>query len=190
MPSGGGWSRDDFGGDSDIYDDYDLRDPNEEGAWAEYLEPQGIAWVKSMIAWLEKQSDPAKSVEWVFNLGVENYRGGDLNVVALALLVRELGVFAESKAELVRKARKVPWYSHVDRSLIGNLYQFMADFEGELDVIEADMVSEGRDVIWPWEEQRVANEWATHFEKELEEHWTTQAKARKPVLVEPAPPLD
>jgi hypothetical protein len=180
----GGWSRDDFGGDSDIYDDYDLRDPNEEGAWAEYLEPQGMAWVKSMIAWLEKQSEPAKSVEWVFDLGVENYLGGDLNVVALALLVRELSVFAESKAELAKKARNVPWYSHVDRSLIGNLYQFMADFEGELDEIETDMVSEGRDVIWPWEEQRVADEWAAHFEKELEAHWTAQAKQRRPVLVE------
>jgi hypothetical protein len=184
----GGWSRDDFGGDSDTYDDYDLRDPNEEGAWAEYLEPQGMAWVKSMIAWLEKQSEPAKSVEWVFDLGVENYLGGDLNVVALAMLVRELSVFVESKAELAKKARNVPWYSHVDRSLIGNLYQFMADFEGELDEIETDMVSEGRDVIWPWEEQRVADEWAAHFEQELEEHWTAQAKQRKPVLVEPAPP--
>jgi hypothetical protein len=183
----GGWSRDDFGGAPDIYDDYDLRDPNEEGAWAEYLEPQGMAWVKSMIAWVERQPDPAKSVEWVFDLGVENYLGGDLNVVALALLVRELSVFAESKAELAKMARNVPWYSHVDRSLIGNLYQFMADFEGELDEIETDTILEESPVIWPWEEQRVADEWAAHFEKGLEEHWTAQAKQRRPVLVEPAP---
>jgi hypothetical protein len=108
----GGWSRDDFGGGSGIYDDYDLRDPNEEGAWAEYLGPQGMAWVKCMIAWLERQTEPARSVEWVFDLGVENYRGGDLNVVALALLIRELSAFAESKAELVKNARKVPWCSH------------------------------------------------------------------------------
>jgi hypothetical protein len=180
----GGWSRDDFGGESDMYDDYDLRDPNEEGAWAEYLEPEGMGWVKSMIAWLKKQSEPGTSVEWVFDLGVENYLGGDLNVVALALLVRELSALTESKAELVKKARKVPWYSHVDRSLIGNLYQFMADFEGELDEIETDMVIEDKAVIWPWEEQRVADQWAAHFEKELEEHWTAQAKQRKPVLVE------
>jgi hypothetical protein len=180
----GGWSRDDFGGESDVYDDYDLRDPNEEGAWAEYLEPEGMGWVKSMIAWLKKQSEPATSVEWVFDLGVENYIGGDLNVVALALLVRELSVFTESKAELVKKARKVPWYSHVDRTLVGNLYQFMADFEGDLDEIETDVVIEENPVTWPWEEQRVADQWAAHFEKELEEHWTAQAKQRKPVRVE------
>jgi hypothetical protein len=66
----------------------------------------------------------------------------------------------------------------------------MADFEGELDEIETDMVSEGRDVIWPWEAQRVADEWAAHFKKELEAHWTAQAKARRPVLIEPALPLD
>jgi hypothetical protein len=180
----GGWSRDDFGWESDMYDDYDLRDPNEEGAWAEYLEPEGMGWVKSMVAWLGRQSEPATSVEWVFDLSIENYIGGDLNVVALALLVRELSVFAKSKAELVKKARKVPWYSHVDRSLIGNLYQFMDQFEGELDEIETDMLIEDNAVIWPWEEQRVADEWADHFEKELEEHWMAQAKARKPVLVE------
>jgi hypothetical protein len=180
----GGWSRDDFGGESDMYDDYDLRDPNEEGAWAEYLEPEGMGWVNSMLAWLKKQSEPATSVEWVFDLGVENYLGGDLNVVALALLVRELSALTESKAELVKKARKVPWYSHVDRSLIGNLFQFMADFEGELDEIETDVVIEENPVIWPWEEQRVADQWAAHFEKELEEHWISQAKQRKPVRVE------
>jgi hypothetical protein len=66
---------------------------------------------------------------------------GKKPLLLLALLVRELSVFAESKAGLVKKARKVPWYSHVDRSLVGNLYQFMADFEGELDEIETDMVS-------------------------------------------------
>jgi hypothetical protein len=173
----GGYSRDDFGLNTDIYDDYDLRNPNE--GWAEYLQPAGMAWVKSMIAWLEKQSEPP--VEWVFDLAVENYRGGDLNVVALALLVRELSVFADT---LVEKTKKVPWYSHVDRSLIGNLYQFMDQFEGELDGIETDIVFEGRDVIWPWQEQRIADQWATCFEKELETHWAEQAKERKPVLVE------
>jgi hypothetical protein len=173
----GGYSRDDFGLNDDHFDDYDLRDPNE--GWAEYLQPEGIAWVKSMITWLEKQPEP--SVEWVFDLAVENYKGGDLNVVALALLVRELSVFGDS---LVEKTKKVPWYSHVDRSLIGNLYQFMDQFEGELDEIETDLDTEGRSVVWPWEEQRIADQWATHFEKELEEHWTQQAKQRKPVLVE------
>jgi hypothetical protein len=79
----GGWSRDDFGGD--IYDDYDLRDSNEEGTWVKSLTPEEMAWVKGMIAWLEKQGEPATSVEWVFDLGMENYKGGDLNVVALAL---------------------------------------------------------------------------------------------------------
>jgi hypothetical protein len=108
----------------------------------------------------------------------------------LALLVRELSVFAESQAELVKKARNVPWYSYVDRSLIGNLYQFMAGFEGELDEIETDIVIEGRKVVLPWQAQRVAHEWAGHFEQELEEHWTAQAKARRPVLIEPALPLD
>ena len=49
-----------------------------------------------MIAWLERQPEPVRSVEWVFDLDVENYLGGDLNVVALALLVRELSIFAES----------------------------------------------------------------------------------------------
>jgi hypothetical protein len=39
-------------------------------------------------------------------------------------------------------------------------------------------------VIWPWQEQRIADQWAAHFGKELEEHWTAQAKARKPVLTE------
>jgi hypothetical protein len=39
-------------------------------------------------------------------------------------------------------------------------------------------------VVWPWEEQRAADQWAAHFEKELEAHWTAQAKQRKPVLVE------
>jgi hypothetical protein len=173
----GGYSRDDFGVNGDIYDDYDLRNPNE--GWAEYLQPKGMAWVKSMIAWLERQPEPP--VEWVFDLAVENYKGGDLNVVALALLVRELSVFGDS---LVEKTKEVPWYSHVDRSLIGNLYQFMDQFEGELDEIETDIVFEGRDVVWPWEEQRVADQWAAHFEKELEAHWTEQAKQRKPVLVE------
>ncbi len=72
----------------------------------------------------------------------------------------------------------------VDRSLIGNLYQFMADFEGELDEIATDIVIEGRDVVWPWEEHRVANQWAAHFENELEAHRTKQAKARRPVLDE------
>jgi hypothetical protein len=71
-----------------------------------------------------------------------------------------------------------------DRSLIGNLYQFMDQFEGELDEIETDAVIEGRDVVWPWEEQRVADQWGAHFEKELEAHWTKQAKQRKPVLLE------
>jgi hypothetical protein len=132
-----------------------------------------------MLAWLEKQPEPA--VEWVFDLAVENYKGGELNVVAMALLVRELSVFADT---LVEKTKKVPWYSHVDRSLIGNLYQFMDQFEGELDKIETDAVIEGRSVVWPWEEQRIADQWATYFEKELEAHWTEQAKQRKPVLVE------
>jgi hypothetical protein len=109
----GGYSRDDFGLNLEIYDDHDLRNPNE--GWAEYLEPEGIAWVRSMIAWLEKQPEPP--VEWVFDVAVENYKGGDLNVVALALLVRELSVFADT---LLEKTKKVPWYSHVDRSLIGN----------------------------------------------------------------------
>jgi hypothetical protein len=27
-----------------------------------------------MIPWLERQTEPAKSVEWVFVLGVENYQ--------------------------------------------------------------------------------------------------------------------
>ena len=175
----GGYSRDDFGLNTDIYDDYDLRDLNE--GWAEYLEPEGMAWVKKMIAWLERRPEPGKSVEWVFDLAVENYKGGDLNVVALALLVRELSVFSDTPVE---KVKKVPWYSHVDRSLIGNLYQFMDQFEGDLDEIETDVVIEGRDVVRPWEEQRVADQWATCFEKELEAHWTEQAKARKPVLVE------
>jgi hypothetical protein len=85
------------------------------------------------------------------------------------------------------QGQKVPWYSHVDQSPIGNLYQFMADFEGELDKVEIDMAIEGRDVVWPWEEQCVVDEWADHFEKGLEEHWTAQAKQRRPVLVEPAP---
>jgi hypothetical protein len=57
----------------------------------------------------------------------------------------------------------------------------MADFEGELDEIETDMVSQERDVIWPWEAQRVADEWAGHFEQELEAHWTAPSQARKPV---------
>jgi hypothetical protein len=78
----------------------------------------------------------------------------------------------------------------VDRSLIGYLYQFMADFEGELDEIETDIVIEGWKVVWPWQAQRVADEWAGHFKQELEEHWTAQAKARSPVLVKPALPLD
>ncbi len=78
----------------------------------------------------------------------------------------------------------MPWYSHVDRSLVGNLYQFMDQFEGELDEIETDAVIEGRDVVWSWEEQRVADQWAACFERELEEHWAAQAKARKPVAVE------
>ena len=177
----GGYSHDDFGINEDIYDDYDLRDPDE--GWAEYLKPEGMAWVNSMLAWLEKHPEPARSVEWVFDLGVENYKGGDLNVVALALLVRELSAFADP-ATLVAKTKKVPWYSHVDRSLIGNLYQFMDQFEGELDEVETDAVIDGRDVVWPWEEQRVADQWAAHFEKELEAHWTAQAKARKPILVE------
>jgi len=42
----------------------------------------------------------------------------------------------------------------------------------------------GRGAVWPWEEQRIADQWAAHFEKELEEHWTAQAKVRKPVLTE------
>jgi hypothetical protein len=175
----GGYSRDDFGINTEIYDDYDLRDPTE--GWAEYLQPEGMAWVKSMIAWLERQPEPA--VEWVFDLGVENYKGGDLNVVALALLVRELSVFGDS-ATLVAKTKKVPWYSHVDRSLIGNLYQFMEQFEGELDGIETDVPIEGGRVVWPWEEQRIADQWAAHIEKELVAHWTAQAKTRKPVVVE------
>jgi hypothetical protein len=33
-----------------------------------------MAWVKSMIAWLEWQPEPAKSVEWVFDPGFENYQ--------------------------------------------------------------------------------------------------------------------
>jgi hypothetical protein len=173
----GGYSRDDFGLNLEIYDDHDLRNPNE--GWAEYLQPEGIAWVRSMIAWLERQ--PAPPVEWVFDLAVENYKGGDLNVVALALLVRELSVFADT---LVEKTKKVPWYSHVDRSLVGNLYQFMDQFEGELDEIETDLSIDGQSVVWPWEEQRLADQWAAHFEKKLEEHWTAQAKQRKPVLVE------
>jgi hypothetical protein len=94
-----------------------------------------------------------------------------------------LSVFANS-ATLVAKTNKVPWYSHVDRSLIGNLYQFMDQFEGELDEIETDMVIERGDVVWPWEEQRVADQWTAHFEKKLEAHWTAQAKARMKVLVE------
>lgn len=177
----GGYSRHGFGINTEIYDDYDLRDPNE--GWAGYLEPQGMAWVKSIIAWLERRPEPGKSVEWVFDLGVENYKGGDLNVVALALLVRELSVFGDTTT-LVAKTKKVPWYSHVDRSLIGNLYQFMGEFEGELDEIETDAVIDERSVVWPWEEQRVADQWAACFEKELEEHWTAQAKARKPVFIE------
>lgn len=52
----------------------------------------------------------------------------------------------------------------------------MADFEGELDEIETDMVSEGQDVVWPWEEQRVADEWAGYFEQELEEHFSRPLK--------------
>jgi hypothetical protein len=44
----------------------------------------------------------------------------------------------------------------------------MADFEGELDEIETDMVSQERDVIWPWEEQPVADQRAAHFEKKSE----------------------
>jgi hypothetical protein len=39
----------------------------------------------------------------------------------------------------------------------------MADFEGELDVMEADIVIERRGVALPWEAQRVADEWAAHF---------------------------
>ena len=71
-----------------------------------------MAWVRSMVTWLKKQ--PTKSVEWAFDLGVENYKGGDLNVVTLALLVRELSDFSDS-ATPVAKTKKVPWYSHVDR---------------------------------------------------------------------------
>lgn len=63
----------------------------------------------------------------------------------------------------------------------------MADLGVELGEIKADVDIEGRDVVWPWEEQRIGDQWAAHFEKELEEHWTAQAKARKLILVEPAP---
>ncbi len=36
-------------------------------------------------------------------------------------------------------------------------------------------VSQDWSPVWPWEEQKVANEWADHFERELEAHWTAQA---------------
>jgi hypothetical protein len=52
-----------------------------------------------------------------------------------------------------------------------------------LDEIETDVDISGQDVVWPWEEQRIADQWGAHFEKELEAHWTAQAKARKPVPV-------
>lgn len=53
-----------------------------------------------------------------------------------------------------------------------------------MDGIVEEGVSQDWSPVWPWEEQKVANEWADHFERELEAHWTAQAQARKPVLSE------
>jgi hypothetical protein len=211
----GGYGYDDYGQDPDRWDDTDSRDPNEEGAWAEYLEPKGMREVYASTEWralrkayqtwiaqadaLIKRKGIQPREKWgyvashvrpyleeVWDKAVGLYLNGDINTVAMALVVHKMVSATKfSREEMVEMTKIVPAKSHVDGTPLGiSLFRWMQDYREELD----DILEDGEDLdLAPRfynEEQRVADEWAAYFERELTEHWKWQAKLRKPVLVE------
>jgi hypothetical protein len=194
----GGYSQD--GDDPFHYDTTDTRIPD---GWAEYLEPLGAGQFYANPVWkwlreamqeaIDEADGPQKwdyvrdvireDVERVWDTAVAEYLGGEMNVVALAMVAHRLTSATRfTPEEVLVRARKVPWFSHVDGAQLGTFDQFLTEYRDELD----DIVEEGVSQDWSpmWQEQKVANEWADHFERELEAHWTAQAQARKPVLIE------
>jgi hypothetical protein len=227
----GSYDAEDDGQDPDMWDDADLRDPNEEGAWAEYLEPVGmgefygsaewqalrqatqdaIAEADYLIGWYGKgQRHTWKSgseefaclhpsqkwpfVKEVIRPAVEDvwakaealYITEAINAVAMAMVVhRMVSATKFSREEMVELTKALPAKSHVDGTPLGHsFFEWMQDFREELDDILEDGAGFDDSPRYPNEEQRVANTWVAHFERELEEWWKYQAKLRTPVPVE------
>jgi hypothetical protein len=205
----GGYSQD--GDDPFHFDTTDTRIPD---GWAEYLDPVGASqfYGNAVWKWLREATQDAieeadrlirglalnpyqkwdyvrdlirEDVERVWATAVDEYLGGEMNVVALAMVAHRLTSATRfTPEEMLARARKVPWFSHVDGAQLGTFDQFLVEYRDELDDIVDEGVGQDWSPVWPWEEQRVADQWSEHFERELEAHWTAQAKERKPILVE------
>ena len=120
------------------------------------------------------------------SLGEDPYLFGAINSVAMALVVHKLVSGTRfSREEMAGLTRKLPASSHVDGTPLGvSFYRWMQDYREELD----DLLEDGADfesaTCTPAQEHAVAGEWWATFERQIEAHWTEQARQRKPVLVE------
>jgi hypothetical protein len=165
------------------YDTTDSRDPAKEGIWAEYLEPEGIwGFLELHLAefanpWLNGEFELSEEAgEALWHLAIVAHKGGELNVVALAVLAERLDI---SEAEMA--ATPVNFVS--DGNPGDNLLQFVLDHP-ELDDVELDLPRDDWSPRFANEEQSVADTAAHEFEQTLFAHWTEMAGQRKLVLDE------
>ncbi len=200
----GGYGLEDDGVDPGLWDDTDTRDPNEEGAWAEYLEAQGMhLWfssdeshdLKTMMDRFAAEADrlvkAGKLREWdwcqyvrrqmrptvqaAWEKAVDLYLHEEMNVVALALVADRLTSatrFDEDEIEL--RTGQVVWYSHVDRTRLGFVDEFMAMYRDELDDVSEDPGWQQKELRFDNELYNEAKFWAETFEAQYDAHCRRQ----------------
>jgi hypothetical protein len=202
----GGYSHDSFGL-SDLSDDHDTRNLVE--GWAEYLEPVGMPefygsaewkWLRARTSRAIQEADELgasekwshvaglirPAVEEAFDAAVKLYLDGHINTVSMALIVHKfVSATRFSREEMVRLTRLIPGKSHVDGTDLGvSLFKWMGWYQEELDEVLEDAWEGDWSPRFASEEAYVAEEWAGHFESQMETHWVRQAKARTPALEE------
>jgi hypothetical protein len=90
-----------------------------------------------------------------------------------------------TREEMVRLTKLIPGKSHVDGTDLGvSLYQWMGWYQEELDEVHEDGWEGDWSPRFASDESYVAEEWADHFEKQMEALWARRAKARTPALEE------
>jgi len=117
-----------------------------------------------------------EDVESAWIDAVRAYTERKIDVIALALLAHRLTSFTRfSPEEMLERASAIPWRSHADdESVLGNVADFLVEYQGELDEIEEDLGTIGRTAPEAWEEQKIADTWTQTFENQMQEHWKKQ----------------
>ena len=107
---------------------------------------------------------------------VRSYTERQMDVVALALAAHRLTSYTRFNAEeMMERASAVQWRSHADdETVLGTLWDFLVEYKDELDEIEEDLSSVGRNAPEPREEQKLVDTWAQTYEGDMREFWKTQ----------------